>query len=109
MSQGRAELGEPSRVDVEVVRALRAEILRPGQSPEELVYDGDGALDTLHAAVLEHGAAIAVASVMREPFPSRPNSAKRLANAPVAQLDRALPSEGKGQRFESSRARQSNQ
>ena len=26
--------------------------------------------------------------------------------APVAQLDRALPSEGKGQRFESSRARQ---
>src|ERR1700722_19297454 len=28
------------------------------------------------------------------------------ANAPVAQLDRALPSEGKGQRFESPRARQ---
>jgi hypothetical protein len=26
--------------------------------------------------------------------------------APVAQLDRALPSEGKGQKFESSRARQ---
>ena len=26
-------------------------------------------------------------------------------NAPVAQLDRALPSEGRGQRFESSRAR----
>jgi hypothetical protein len=28
------------------------------------------------------------------------------AEAPVAQLDRALPSEGRGQRFESSRARQ---
>ena len=28
------------------------------------------------------------------------------AKAPVAQLDRALPSEGRGQRFESSRARQ---
>ena len=27
--------------------------------------------------------------------------------APVAQLDRALPSEGRGQRFESSRVRQS--
>ena len=31
------------------------------------------------------------------------------ADAPVAQLDRALPSEGKGQRFESPRARQQNQ
>src|SRR5215472_4532504 len=30
-------------------------------------------------------------------------------NAPVAQLDRALPSEGKGQGFESLRARQANQ
>jgi hypothetical protein len=29
--------------------------------------------------------------------------------APVAQLDRALPSEGRGQRFESSRVRQYNQ
>ena len=28
------------------------------------------------------------------------------AKAPVAQLDRALPSEGRGQRFESSRVRQ---
>ena len=28
--------------------------------------------------------------------------------APVAQLDRALPSEGRGQRFESSRVRQQN-
>jgi hypothetical protein len=32
--------------------------------------------------------------------------ASALIWAPVAQLDRALPSEGKGQRFESSRARQ---
>ncbi len=29
-----------------------------------------------------------------------------LGLAPVAQLDRALPSEGRGQRFESSRVRQ---
>ena len=28
-----------------------------------------------------------------------------MKNAPVAQLDRALPSEGRGQRFESSRVR----
>jgi hypothetical protein len=30
-------------------------------------------------------------------------------NAPVAQLDRALPSEGKGHTFESCRVRQQNQ
>ncbi len=65
---------EPSRVGVEVVRALRAEILRPGQTPEELVYPGDDASDTLHAAVFEAGEAIAAASVMREPFPPRPGA-----------------------------------
>jgi hypothetical protein len=32
---------------------------------------------------------------------------ERRRRAPVAQLDRALPSEGRGQRFESSRVRQS--
>jgi GNAT superfamily N-acetyltransferase len=74
MGKRRAEAAEPSRVDVEVVRALRAEILRPGQSPEELVFAGDDAPDTLHAAVLEHGAVIAVASVMREPFPTHPSA-----------------------------------
>src|SRR5690349_12082333 len=31
---------------------------------------------------------------------------RRISNAPVAQLDRALPSEGRGQGFESLRARQ---
>ena len=74
MTQGRTQAAEPARVDVEVVRALRAEILRPGQAPGELVYDGDDAPDTLHAGVLEHGDAIAVASVMREPFPPRPSA-----------------------------------
>ena len=45
-------------------------------------------------------------------FPFGPNSAKRGGRpsrpgpAPVAQLDRALPSEGRGHRFESCRARQ---
>jgi hypothetical protein len=32
-----------------------------------------------------------------------------IIEAPVAQLDRALPSEGKGHKFESCRARQSGQ
>ncbi len=33
------------------------------------------------------------------------SSASAAVRAPVAQLDRALPSEGRGQRFESSRVR----
>jgi hypothetical protein len=45
------------------------------------------------------------------PFSARPlpisgQSAKSGLNAPVAQLDRALPSEGKGHTFESCRVRQ---
>lgn len=74
MNEGRAQAADPSRVDVAVVRDLRAEILRPGQSPEELVFNGDDAPDTLHIAVFEHGEPIAVASVMREPFPPRPSA-----------------------------------
>ena len=59
------------KVGVEVVRALRGEILRPGQAPDALRFRGDDASDTLHAAVLERGEAVAGASIMREPFPVR--------------------------------------
>jgi GNAT superfamily N-acetyltransferase len=51
------------------VRPLRAEILRPGQAPEELCYAGDEAADTLHVAVRGHDALVAIASVMRDPYP----------------------------------------
>jgi len=68
----RSRVATPIVVSVGVVRALRAELLRPGQAPDELVYDGDDAADTLHAAVFDGGRAIAGASVMREPFPPRP-------------------------------------
>ncbi len=64
----------PVQVDVAVVRELRAAILRPGQTPEELCYPGDDAPETLHAAVFDGERAIAGASVMREPFPARPKS-----------------------------------
>ena len=62
----------PTVVDVGVVRVIRAELLRPGQAPDELVYNGDEAPGTLHAAVFDGGRAIAGASVMREPFPPHP-------------------------------------
>jgi GNAT superfamily N-acetyltransferase len=54
------------------VRPLRERILRPGQTPEQLCFPGDGERDTLHAAALADGEIIAVASVMREPFPAAP-------------------------------------
>src|SRR5580698_3971541 len=47
----------------------------------------------------------AVPSGKRRTLPERRGFAINTSHAPVAQLDRALPSEGKGQRFESSRAR----
>ena len=47
-----------------------------------------------------------VFSPLASPLPRKAQSAKSTPNAPVAQLDRALPSEGKGHTFESCRVRQ---
>jgi len=62
----------PIAVDAELVRPLRAEVLRPGQSQEQLTFPGDDAADTLHAAVRIDGRIVGVASVMREPHPHDP-------------------------------------
>jgi GNAT superfamily N-acetyltransferase len=59
-------------VDAEAVRPLRAEVLRPGQSREQLIFPGDDAPGTLHAAVAAEGRIVGVASVMREPYPHDP-------------------------------------
>jgi ribosomal protein S18 acetylase RimI-like enzyme len=57
-------------VDAASVRPLRQRVMRPHQAAEQLVYRGDGAADTLHAAIrAEDGATVAVASVMRERCP----------------------------------------
>ena len=53
-------------VDAATVLPLRGEVLRPGRGAEEARFRGDGASDTLHAAVFQGGALIAVASVIRE-------------------------------------------
>lgn len=56
-------------------RPLRQRVLRPHQSPEALVYDGDDAPDTLHVGgFLPDGRLVAVASVYRE---SRPEDGVR--------------------------------
>jgi len=65
---------QPVAVDAETVRPLRAEILRPGQAPEAIVWDGDDAADTLHVAVLCEGDPVGVATVVREGYPPQPGS-----------------------------------
>jgi GNAT superfamily N-acetyltransferase len=59
-------------VDAEAVRPLRAEVLRPGRSREQLIFPGDDAPDTLHAAIAVEGRIVGVASVVREPYPHDP-------------------------------------
>ena len=65
----------------------------------------------LRAALRAAGAGGSVAAMpaIRYLDSNVPASFKYAGLAPVAQLDRALPSEGRGQGFESLRARQLNQ
>src|SRR6516225_6177661 len=66
-----------------------------------IVYLPDGAISQLAPSLGGR-----LGSGKRPPLPRRQPSAIYTLNAPVAQLDRALPSEGRGQGFESLRARQ---
>lgn len=59
-------------VDAAVVRPLRGEILRPGQSPAELVFPDDDAPGTLHVAVVSGERVLGVASVIRDAHPREP-------------------------------------
>ncbi|NWG17456.1 MAG: GNAT family N-acetyltransferase [Chloroflexi bacterium] len=57
------------RVAVEVVRPLRAQVLRPGQPLERNIYPGDDAPDTVHFAALLEGRVVGSASVFHQPPP----------------------------------------
>ena len=46
--------------------ALRGTVLRPGQSPEQLVYAGDDDRATLHLGAFVDGAVVGIASLYRE-------------------------------------------
>jgi SAM-dependent methyltransferase len=59
-------------VDAATVRPLREQVLRPGQSPEQLTYDGDDAPDTLHLAVRSESEIVGVTSVLRDGHPHDP-------------------------------------
>ncbi|UQA59823.1 GNAT family N-acetyltransferase [Polyangium aurulentum] len=57
------------RISAAETRHLRRVVLRPHQRPEDLVYPGDDALDTLHLELSVGGEQRAVASMYREPPP----------------------------------------
>jgi len=59
-------------VSSETVRPLREEVLRPGQSGEQLTFAGDESPETLHAAITLDGRLVGVASVIRDGHPRRP-------------------------------------
>jgi SAM-dependent methyltransferase/GNAT superfamily N-acetyltransferase len=58
--------------NAEAVRPLREEVLRPGQTPEQLAYPSDDAPETLHLAVRRAGSIVGVGSVMQDAHPSDP-------------------------------------
>lgn len=59
-------------VAAEIVRPLRAEVLRPGQPAEQLVYEGDERSASRHWAASIDGRVVSVASVLREGHPREP-------------------------------------
>lgn len=70
---------------------LRERVLRPGQSPQELVYPGDDHPDALHAAVrdpADGGPLVGVATVAPEGHPTDPRPGdwrlRGMATAPEA-------------------------
>lgn len=64
----------PKAVDASVVRLLRQEVLRPHQTPAQLIYPGDAAPETLHAAVSNGARVVGVATVSSQAHPNDPRS-----------------------------------
>jgi predicted GNAT family N-acyltransferase len=56
------------------VRPLRALLLRPGQAPDQLVYEGDDLPGALHLVARADGTDVGIASVSPEPAPGRPGA-----------------------------------
>lgn len=60
-------------VSPSVVRPLRQRVLRPHQTLQEMIYDGDDSPQTIHLAAANPASAIlAVASLYRSPHPVQP-------------------------------------
>ena len=61
-------------VPAAVTRPLRAELLRPGSAPEELVYPGDDDPETRHLGAYLHGKLVSIASVYQKAPPGEISS-----------------------------------
>lgn len=64
---------ELRRLPAAETRYLRHVVLRPHQRPEELVYPGDEAPDTVHLGLYVEGQQLGVASLYREARPGSPS------------------------------------
>jgi len=58
---------EIRRVDAADVRPLRAELLRPGTPPDELVFEGDDDPQALHLGAFANDKMVGIASVVQQP------------------------------------------
>ena len=56
-------------IDVARIRELRHAVLRPFEPPEQILYGGDDAPDTLHAGAFDGEVLVGIASLCREPLP----------------------------------------
>jgi len=63
---------QPMAVSADVVRPLRQQVLRPGQTDETLVFSGDEDPETLHASISVEDTVVGVASVLRDSHPNDP-------------------------------------
>ena len=59
-------------IDAAATRPLRQRILRPGQAPDELVYPGDDAPDSLHVGAFAGDTLLGVASIYQQSPEGRP-------------------------------------
>ena len=62
-----------SSITAAETRPLRAALLRPGQPPENLIYDGDEAATSFHAGAYHDGRLVGIATV----YPEAPPEAHR--------------------------------
>ena len=56
-------------ISAQETRPHRQAILRPGQSPETVIYPKDDHPETMHFAVFESNEILAIASLGNDPFP----------------------------------------
>ncbi len=54
-------------------RLLRHQVLRPNQSPEELIYPGDDSNDSVHFGLFYNGSLNGIASIYKEPMENEIN------------------------------------